>query len=76
VRFFSLKGSFTAFCGDKKAKHKEEISFLKTVIARAAAWFPYFREMLRIENLCRLVRFSDGQTATLVKGKPLEYAGR
>ena len=60
---------------DKEARHKQEISFLKTVIARAAAWFPYFREMLRIENLCRLVGFSDGQTATLVKGKPLEYAG-
>ena len=60
---------------DKEARHKQEISFLKTVIARAAAWFPYFREMLRIENLCRLVGFSDGQIATLVKGKPLEYAG-
>ena len=60
---------------DKEARHEEEISFLKTVIARAAAWFPYFREMLRIENLCRLVGFNDGQTATLVKGKPLEYAG-
>ena len=60
---------------DKKTKHKQEISFLKTVIARAATWFPYFREMLRIENLCRLIGFSDGQTATLVKGKPLEYAG-
>lgn len=54
---------------------KEEISFLKTVIAKAAAWFPYFREMLRIENLCRLVGFDERQTATLVKGKPLEYAG-
>ena len=31
--------------------------------------------MLRIENLSRLVGFSDGQTATLVKGKLLEYAG-
>ncbi len=60
---------------DKEARHKQETSFLKTVIARAAAWFPYFREMLRIENLCRLVGFSDGQIATLVKGKPLEYAG-
>ena len=55
---------------DKKTKHKQEISFLKTVIARAATWFPYFREIL-----CRLIGFSDGQTATLVKGKPLEYAG-
>ena len=60
---------------DKEAKHKEEISFLKTVIARAAAWFPYFREMLRIENLCRLVGFDERQTATLVKGKQLEYEG-
>ena len=59
---------------DKETKHKEEISFLKTVIAKAA-WFPYFREMLRIENLCRLVGFDERQTATLVKGKPLEYAG-
>ena len=60
---------------DKEAKHKQEISFLKTVIARAAAWFPYFREMLRIENLCCLVGFDERQTATLVSGKPLEYAG-
>jgi len=59
---------------DKEAKHKEEISFLKTEIAKAA-WFPYFREMLRTENLCRFVGFGDGQTATLVMGKPLEYAG-
>ena len=60
---------------DKEAKHKQEISFLKTIIARAAAWFPYFREMLRIENLCRLIGFDERQTTTLVKGKPLEYAG-
>lgn len=60
---------------DKDTSHKQEISFLKTVIARAAAWFPYFREMLRIENLCRLIGFDERQTATLVKGKPLEYAG-
>lgn len=64
-------------CGDadKDTRHKQEISFLKTVIAKAAAWFPYFREMLRIENLCRLIGFDERQTAMLVKGKPLEYAG-
>ena len=44
---------------DKDTRHKQEISFLKTVIARAAAWFPYFREMLRIENLCRLIGFDE-----------------
>ncbi len=30
---------------DKDTRHKQEISFLKTVIARAAAWFPYFRDL-------------------------------
>ena len=60
---------------DKDTRHKQEISFLKAVVARAAAWFPYFREMLRIENLCRLVGFDERQTATLVKGKQLEYEG-
>ena len=59
---------------DKDTRHKQEISFLKTAIAKAA-WFPYFREMLRIENLCRLVGFDERRTAKLVKGKPLEYAG-
>ena len=60
---------------DKDTKHREEISFLKAIIAKATAWFPYFREMLRMENLCRLVGFDERQTATLVNGKPLEYAG-
>ena len=36
----------------------------------------YFHEMLRMEKLCRLVGVSDGQTATHIKGKPLEYAGK
>lgn len=60
---------------DKDTRHKQEISFLKTVIAKAA-WFPYLREMLHIEKLCRLVGFDERQTETLVKGKPLEYAGK
>ena len=38
--------------------------------------FLYFHEMLRMEKLCRLVGVSDGQTATHIKGKPLEYAGK
>ncbi len=45
---------------DKDTRHKQEISFLKTVIARAAAWFPYFREMLgschRPKTHCRVVQ--------------------
>ena len=38
-------------------------------------WFPYFREMIRMESICHKVGFDDKQTATLIKGKLLEYSG-
>lgn len=41
----------------------------------AAACFPYLREMLRVENLCRLVGFDERRAAMSVSDKPLEYAG-
>jgi len=55
--------------------HKKEISLLKTALSQAVKWFPYFREMIRMESICRTVGFDDEQTATLIKGKPLEYSG-
>lgn len=30
--------------------------------------------MIRMENICRTIGFDDKQTATLSKGKPLEYS--
>lgn len=59
----------------KDSDHKTEVSGLRTVISKAVAWFPYLREMLRMENLCRLIGFDERQTATLISGKPLEYEG-
>ncbi len=59
----------------KDTEYRKEVSLLKTILSKAASWFPYFREMLRLENLCRLIGFDERQTATLVSGKPLEYAG-
>lgn len=59
----------------KDTEHRKEMSLLKTILTKAASWFPYFREMLCMENLCRIVGFDERQTATLIKGKPLEYAG-
>ena len=38
-------------------------------------WFPYFREMIRMESICRTTGFDDEQTAILINGKPLEYSG-
>lgn len=59
----------------KDTEHMKEVSGLRTVLSKAVAWFPYLREMIRMENLCRLIGFDERQTATLVSGKPLEYTG-
>lgn len=56
-------------------QHEKEVSLLKAIISKATTWFPYFCEMIRMENICRTVGFDDKQTATLLKGKTLEYSG-
>ena len=56
-------------------RHEKEVSLLKAIISKAVKWFPYFREMIRMESVCRTVGFDDEQTTTLIKGKPLEYSG-
>ena len=57
-------------------RHEKEMSLLKAIISKATTWFPYFREMIRMESVCRTVGFDDEQTAMLIKGKPLEYSGK
>ncbi len=56
-------------------RHEKEMSLLKAAISKAVKWFPYFREMIRMESVCRTIGFDDEQIATLIKGKPLEYSG-
>ena len=56
-------------------QHEKEVSLLKVIISKATTWFPYFREMIRMESVCHKVGFDEKQTATLIKGKPLEYSG-
>lgn len=58
-----------------KKRHENDLSFLQTVVRKALAWFPHFREMLRMDELCRKVGFNDEQTETLIGGKPLKYSG-
>lgn len=60
---------------DLTKRHKKEVSLLKTALSKAVKWFPYFREMIRMENVCHKIGFDDEQTATLIKGQPLEYSG-
>lgn len=57
-------------------RHEKEVSLLKTVLSKAVKWFPYFREMIRMESVCRTIGFDNEQTATLIKGQPLKYSGQ
>lgn len=58
-----------------KKQYESDLSFLQSVVRKALAWFPRFREMLRMDELCRKVGFNDEQTETLIGGKPLKYSG-
>lgn len=58
-----------------KQQHEKELSILQTIVRKALAWFPYFREMLRMDDLCRKVGFNNEQTEMLIGGKTLEYNG-
>ena len=60
---------------DKDMIYRKETSLLKSVISKAAVWFPYLREMLRMENFCLKLGFNEKQTATLISGKPIFYEG-
>ena len=60
---------------DKEAAHQKEVSFLKSVIAKAQTWFPLFQELVYMERFCLKIGFSEMQTATLISGKPLFYEG-
>lgn len=71
----TMQARHTAAIANLKQQHEKEMSLLKSIISKATAWFPYFREMIRMENICRTAGFDDEQTATLIKGKPLEYSG-
>lgn len=65
-----------------QAKHLEaldgkdkEISRLSRIIEKVCKWFPLFKELLRIEKLCRLVGFNQELTDKLVKGEPIVCSG-
>lgn len=72
----AMQARYTAEIANREKQHEKEVSLLKTALLKAVKWFPYFHEMIRMENLCRTVGFDEQQTTTLIKGKPLEYSGK
>lgn len=71
----AIQAQHTTETANLTKRYEKEMSLLKTIISKATTWFPYFREMLRMESVCQTVGFEDKQTATIIKGKPLEYSG-
>ena len=71
----TMQAQHTTETANLTKRHEKEVSLLKAALSKAVKWFPYFREMIRMESVCRTVGFDDEQTATLIKGKPLEYSG-
>ena len=60
---------------DREAIHRDEVSMLNKALTKAASWFPFLMEMLRMDKLCRLVGFSHEQTSRLLSNNPVEYDG-
>lgn len=71
----AIQAQHTTETANLTKRYEKEMSLLKTIISKAVKWFPYFREMIRMESVCHKIGFDDQQTATLIKGKPLEYSG-
>ena len=60
---------------DIKKQYEKELSFFQMLVRKASAWFPHFRELLRMDEFCRKIGFNDAQTETLIRGKSLKYSG-
>ncbi|MCM1218551.1 MAG: plasmid recombination protein [Lachnospiraceae bacterium] len=71
----TIHAQHTAATANLTKRHEKEMLLLKTVLSKVVKWFPYFREMIRMENVCRTIGFDDKQIETLIKGKTLEYSG-
>lgn len=71
----AIQAQHTTETANLTKRYEKEMSLLKTIISKAVKWFPYFREMIQMEIVCRTVGFNAEQTTTLIKGKPLEYSG-
>ena len=53
----TTRARHTAETTNLTKRHEKEVSLLKAVISKATMWFPYFREMIRMESICRTTRF-------------------
>ncbi|KAA6317125.1 hypothetical protein EZS27_032669 [termite gut metagenome] len=57
-------------------EHETAIDKLKQELKKIYDLFPYIKELLRMENLCRYLDFSESLTKMILKMKPVAFSGK
>ncbi len=60
---------------NRKKEHESEIDKTKQELKKIYDLFPYIRELLRIENLCRVLRFGEDLIKLILQCKPVGFKG-
>lgn len=60
----------------QQKEHESILSKLKQELKKIYDLFPYIKELLRIENLCKHLGFSDHLTQKILSLKPVEFKGK
>lgn len=59
-----------------QTEHETVLSKLKQELSKIYDLFPSIKELLRIENLCKVLGFSDELTKMILKGEPVGFKGK
>ncbi|GHT30794.1 mobilization protein [Bacteroidia bacterium] len=59
----------------QQQEHETAMDKLKQELKKIHDLFPHIKELLRMENLCRLLGFSEGLTKILLEMKPVAFNG-
>jgi hypothetical protein len=57
-------------------EHETAIDKLKQELKKIYDLFPYIKELLRIENLCRYLGFTENLTKSILEMKPVRFSGK
>lgn len=59
----------------KETEYRSEVQGLRSEIAHVHELMPELKELLRVEKICRSVRFSEDLTKSILRGEPVGFKG-